>query len=99
MSPDPALERPESFVSTAARVSVALANGEQRERTAWEPKGSPSTPLTQDELFGKYQACVEPVLGSERASNSFEGALALGNSCEPAELIRLLVPEGRTSGR
>ncbi len=50
-----------------AAVEVLLTNGQTLKSFRAIPRGSVESPLTSDEIKGKFLGCVEPVLGCEQA--------------------------------
>jgi 2-methylcitrate dehydratase PrpD len=50
-----------------ARVKIRLKDGRSIERATDTIKGSPQEPLTTEDLFAKFQACMEFGLGARRA--------------------------------
>jgi 2-methylcitrate dehydratase PrpD len=54
------LRRPES------RVTLTLKNGEQLEESVNVSHGSPTDPLTDSEILGKFHECAEAIMAEEQ---------------------------------
>jgi 2-methylcitrate dehydratase PrpD len=72
----------------AGEVTLNLADGSTRKRRVEKARGRGSAlALTDDEIVGKFRACVEPQLGPARADAILDAVLSL----EPATDARVLV--------
>ena len=54
----------------SARVVITTKTGECIEETAPAPRGSPTCPISEDEITGKYLELAVPVIGSKKASGT-----------------------------
>jgi len=73
-----------------ARVRIALADGTQFASSPAEARGGSDNPLSDDELFEKYNGLTEPVLGAARAARIARSVRAL--HADPGAL-RILVED------
>ena len=53
-------------------VTVRLKGGNQYSESAMQPRGHAGTPLSRDELLGKYEACARRVLDDSAVERSIE---------------------------
>jgi 2-methylcitrate dehydratase PrpD len=72
--------------SRPAIVTVRLKDGRTLARQEHFPKGSPQTPMSRDELLGKFRTCVRGVVPNTKA----ERALVLLDGLENAGSVRAL---------
>lgn len=75
-----------------ADISVVLNDGSRFASTPAIARGNPENPLSDDEIFEKYQRLAHPVLGSDRTAQLADKVehLGRGESCLPAFLDLLL---------
>lgn len=71
------IERPDHTDLLAATMELTLKDGRRFEHAIEAPLGSPSRPLSDDDLRKKFLACVEPGSGGERAAEMHEALTAL----------------------
>lgn len=76
-----------------ARV-VVTARGEQWVRTVRFPRGHPRNPLTEAELWGKFHALVNPILGEGRSQRLRRGIERVESLASIRELTEPLLERG-----
>jgi len=72
-------------------VTVRLKDGSQYSESAMVPRGHAESPLTRDELIGKYKDCAGRVLGDgdiERSASLLDGLEKLDNLSELMDIVR-----------
>jgi 2-methylcitrate dehydratase PrpD len=83
------LEGPE-----AAKVTVETTEKQIFSRTVQHARGGTQDPLSEDELFVKFQRCAEYVLKGRRIDAIKEAVLGIESLTNISELARLLATEG-----
>jgi 2-methylcitrate dehydratase PrpD len=91
MEADPSLEGARTRPSV---VAIALKDGRTFSRRVDSPKGSPESPMSPDELRGKFRACASLVLGEKAAAEALETLDDLETVPNVASLSRLLMGRG-----
>jgi 2-methylcitrate dehydratase PrpD len=96
MEADPELE-PNGSGGRPARVWIHMKDGRTLSRQVDHPKGSPQSPLTDEELKGKFVACARRTLSEKAVSES----MAMLGRLETLENVRPLTALllGDASGR
>jgi 2-methylcitrate dehydratase PrpD len=84
--PDAEMEKAsqERGVLSPARLKVRLRGGEEFCETVWEARGSPSNPMSQDEIREKFRKCASQVL----ADSSVERALETIEQLETLKTVK-----------
>jgi 2-methylcitrate dehydratase PrpD len=59
-------------VLAPVRVKMKLHGGEEVCETVWEPRGSPSNPMSQDEIRAKFRECADRSLPDEKVELALE---------------------------
>ena len=49
-------------VLSPIRLRVKLRDGREISETVWEAKGSPSNPMSRDEIVNKFRECAENII-------------------------------------
>jgi len=75
-----------------ARVVISTISGESYEEIAPAPRGSPTCPVTEDEIIGKYIKLAEPVIGSKKAEELKSFILELESQAQISKLSELTSP-------
>lgn len=73
-----------------ALVSIVLKNGRRMEAERIYPVGHLTDPVSDDELWGKYMKCAQPVLGQRSAAAVYEKVQKLESVTSVRELARNL---------
>ena len=74
----------------SARVVITTTSGDEFEASAAAPRGSPSFPISEDEIVVKYFALATPVIGSERAQELKQLLLDLDSQEQASNLTALI---------
>ena len=61
----------------SAKVTITTTGGDRYEQFAPAPRGSPTCPITEDEVFQKYYSLAAPVLGPKKAEELKQFVLRL----------------------
>jgi 2-methylcitrate dehydratase PrpD len=77
----------------ASEVSVRSLDGGECSSRLPEPKGSASSPLTEDELLGKFIDCATVSMSPARAREAAAALMALDTAGELGDVLRLLVAD------
>jgi len=78
----------------AAKVTVETTEKQIFSRTVQHARGGTQDPLSEDELFVKFQRCAEYVLKGRRIDAIKEAVLGIESLTNISELARLLATEG-----
>ena len=68
------------------RVEVRFSNGEEFAASVALPRGAPSRPLADDDLWSKFEDCAREVIAPQLVRASFDTAMALDEDSGPAGL-------------
>jgi 2-methylcitrate dehydratase PrpD len=78
----------------AGEVTLTLADGSTPRRRVEKARGrGTALALSDQEIIGKFRACVEPVMGSTRADAILEAASSLDTATDVAALVALVTGE------
>jgi 2-methylcitrate dehydratase len=76
-----------------SRVTVRLKNGRAFSATTEIPKGDPRNPMSPEELYGKFKAVAEPLLGAGKTRRLYEIIMNdLQNLQNLPELTDMVIP-------
>lgn len=76
---DPDLTK--SWPTAGGSLSILMRTGTQFTKTLSNPPGHPKNPLSEKQIFDKFDVYVSPVLGKDKAANFYE-QLKVIDSCE-----------------
>jgi 2-methylcitrate dehydratase len=76
---------------TPNRVRVTLDDGSTHEAEVTFPPGHDQNPLTDFQLWAKFQGLTEPALGPARAKTLYDRLVEIDSDPEPHKAVALLV--------
>jgi 2-methylcitrate dehydratase PrpD len=78
-----------------ARLRIVLTDGRMLKTDLMKAIGDPDSPLNDQQMFEKFSALGEPVLGSRRANAVLQACLGLWDADNIEHLIALVMPAGK----
>lgn len=82
--------RYETTGQMSSRVTIEKDDGSTRSVTVDDPRGDPENPIAYEDVERKFDALVEPILGTERANELRTAVLNLSQDTSIRELTSLL---------